>query len=127
VLTPLELDVYIAGWQREHDPRSEIAIIEATSVDARGRARAAAPIEAQRRAARLSRTPGAIVGEIDEPATEVERVFCDHGALEVIDGELVIVALAPGVSASDLQALAVPTLKITHEVVEMVVDRPTQK
>ncbi len=48
-----------------------------------------------------------------------QRIYCDGGILDVDAGELVIVELAPGVSARDLQALVAPTLKVRHDVVEI--------
>jgi acyl CoA:acetate/3-ketoacid CoA transferase beta subunit len=61
-----------------------------------------------------------IVECVDGDVTRVARIFCDLGVLEPRDEGLVIVALAPGVSATEMQALVGPTLKVTHEVSEMV-------
>ncbi len=49
-------------------------------------------------------------------AVRLERVYCPLGVLEVTRDGLVIVALAPSVSARDFQATAEPTLKISSRV-----------
>ncbi len=117
-LSRAELERYARRWKSERDPDDAVALLEVKAIDAAGRARPAAPLPEGRRryAAILASLPGAILERIDGEAVEVERVFCDHGQIEVRGGELVIVELAPGASASELQAFAEPTLRITHEV-----------
>lgn len=53
-----------------------------------------------------------------------ERVLCEQAVLDVVDGELVIVELAKGVSARDLQARVEPTLMVSPKVKEMVATPP---
>ncbi len=127
VLSRAELDAYVRRWQAEHDPDDAVALIEVSAVDSAGRVRVITPGASQangRRAALLVSCHAAIVERIEGESVAVERVFCDRGHFEIEDGELVIVALAPGVAATELQALAAPTLKISHRVAEMVVERP---
>ena len=52
------------------------------------------------------------------------RVLCEQAVLDVVDGELVIVELAKGVSARDLQARVEPTLLVSPRVKEMVATAP---
>ncbi len=70
----------------------------------------------------LSEQPPGLVRAAAKATTKARRVFTRLGVLEVRDEGLVIVALAPGVSATDLQRFSVPTLKLTAAVKEMVQD-----
>jgi hypothetical protein len=74
-------------------------------------------------------TPGTTVFAVVDPLRVVERapgagrravarVFSSEAVLDCTSEGLVIVELAPGLSARDLQASFSPTLKITHELVE---------
>lgn len=53
------------------------------------------------------------------PTTFIARAFCPLGVLEVQEHGLVILELAQGVSAIDLQRHAEPTLKISSHVTVM--------
>lgn len=57
-------------------------------------------------------------------AVRAARVLCEQAVLDVVDGELVIVELARGVSARDLQARVEPTLLVSPKVQEMVATPP---
>ena len=65
---------------------------------------------------------GAIVQRCDA-TTKTSRILCDHAIFEVSDEGLVIVELAPGVSAKDLQKKVQPTLLISPNVTEMIVSK----
>ncbi|MSP24741.1 MAG: hypothetical protein EXR75_06165 [Myxococcales bacterium] len=65
-------------------------------------------------------SPLRIVREVCAPDATVTHVFTPYGVLVVEPtAGLVIVALAPGISATDLQARSEPTLKITESVTEL--------
>jgi hypothetical protein len=70
-----------------------------------------------------------IVGRLlaSDPTVRVGRVYCELAVLEVATAGLIVLELARGVSATDLQALAEPTLKITPRLAEMVVDGPAER
>jgi acyl CoA:acetate/3-ketoacid CoA transferase beta subunit len=53
--------------------------------------------------------------------TNATRILCDHGMIDVTAQGLVIVELAPGVSAKELQKKVQPTLLISPDVTEMIV------
>lgn len=100
-----------------------IDLVEAVSVDVAGRVATTAGAGATRRVALLGdveRTT--IVDQLDAAYPRCERIYCALGVLEPGDEGLVIVELAPGVSAVELQSRVDPTLKITHLVREMVLD-----
>ncbi len=96
-------------------------VVPVTQIDRRGRVQGTAP--AGTRVGRLEVLRlGTVVAQLDGANLQIERFFCDLGVLEPRGEQLVIVALAPGVSAVELQALVEPLLMITHEVEEMVLD-----
>ncbi len=59
------------------------------------------------------------------PAARATRVFTRLGVIDVIAEGLLIVELAPGVAATELQRMALPTLLIAPDVTEMIVSPPT--
>lgn len=67
--------------------------------------------------------PDRIVARCRGPI-RAQRVICEQAVLDVIHDELVIVELARGVSARDLQARVEPTLLVSPRVKEMVATAP---
>lgn len=57
------------------------------------------------------------------PAARAARLFTPLGVLDVTAEGLLIVELAPGVAATDLQRIAEPTLMIAPAVTEMTIPR----
>jgi len=72
--------------------------------------------------------PGAIVARCAGPATvKTRRVLCDLGLLEVAEEGLVVVELAAGTSAAQLQRRVEPTLLISPALQQMVVAKPKEQ
>ncbi|MBM4376518.1 MAG: hypothetical protein FJ095_15660 [Deltaproteobacteria bacterium] len=98
-------------------------LVEVEAVDVAGGARGEAKTGASRRIAVLwNVTQTSIVERLEPDDLPCERIYCPLGVLEPREEGLVIVALAPGVSAVELQSRVSPTLKITPLVQEMVLD-----
>jgi hypothetical protein len=94
---------------------ADIAVVRAREASATGQVTAShAPPPSSLRWAVLD--PVRIVERCQTPVGRVERLFSAMGVLEVGEQGLVIVELAPGVSAIELQAFAEPTLKISSRV-----------
>ncbi len=116
-----------------HEPgAAEVALIEARQLGAGGAVLSTAanivgqtsrprPVIA---VMRLADRGVAIVSRSGPAMARAQRVYTDLGVLEVIGGDLVIVELAPGVSAVDMQTHAEPTLEISVGVRQMVVSSP---
>jgi len=122
-LNAAQLDAAIERYLLAAGTGANVDIVTAGPVDVRGRVATTTASPERPAVLRLERLePGAIVEAIEGDHRTVLRVFCDHGVLEPQEAGLVILALAPGVSATDVQALVGPTLKITHEVAEMVLN-----
>jgi len=69
-----------------------------------------------------------IVRRLSRPAVaRATRVFTRLGVLEVISEGLLVVELAPGVAATELQRIALPTLLIPPAVTEMDLTPPTSE
>ena len=68
---------------------------------------------------------GRIVAREAPARAHASRVYTDLGVLDVIGPELVIVELAAGVSAVDMQRHAEPTLEISVAVRQMIVSAPS--
>lgn len=118
-----QLDRAIASWLNANGAGDRVLVLTNVAVDVRGRVSSKAVTVGSRAVLRLdSLDEGAVLEHLDGETLTVERVFCDLGILEPTDDGLVIVELAPGVAATDLQALVRPTLKVTHEVAEMVLN-----
>ncbi len=74
----------------------------------------------------LSNQTPTIVERVASAGARARRIFTPLGVLEASDEGLVIVELAPGICATDLQRFSEPTLKISAAVVEMVPNEPKQ-
>jgi len=68
---------------------------------------------------------GRIVARTTPSVARASRVYTDLGVLDVIGSELVIVELAGGVSAIDMQRHAEPTLEISVTVRQMIISAPS--
>lgn len=121
ILTAAALDRAISRYAEATAERGTLEVLRTGHVDVHGRADATPTTSAPRRVARVERLDVETIQEaLAASAPTVERIYCDHGVLEPSPEGLVIVELAPGVSAVELQERVTPTLKITHLVQEMV-------
>lgn len=100
---------------RRVDDGPSVAILAARQLDNLGAVCALAAPAARRYWAVLS-SPIEIVNQCSDPVARVERAFSNLGVIEVMGESLVIVELARGTSAKDLQACAQPTLQISSRV-----------
>lgn len=106
----------LAATPQTPDPPYEVAVIAATQLSEGGEVRGPrAPAEAIQVWAVLG-TPVQIVRRCVAPVAQVALAFSPFGVFEVTAAGLVIVQLAPGVAATDVQAMAEPTLKISSRV-----------
>ena len=122
-LTPEQIEHAIAEWRAVRPSPTPFVVVTVTRVDRLARVMPSTAPPGGCYVGRIAALdPETIAAELDGATVQLERLFCDLGVLEPQGEELVIVALAPGVSAVELQALVGPALKITHEVAEMIID-----
>lgn len=98
-------------------PREQagLVIIRASELSETGHVRGPRPASEPRVWAVVD-TPIRIVQRCTAPVARVEKAFLEVAVIDVAAEGLVIVELAPGVSAQDLQAVAEPTLRISSRV-----------
>jgi hypothetical protein len=94
----------------------EVALFRATELSARGEVAAPRELPRALRLVAVLATPVRIVERIAGTTVTISRAFSEMGVLDVTADGLVIVELARGVSAIDLQHHAEPTLLISPRV-----------
>ncbi|MBW2459788.1 MAG: hypothetical protein JRI68_35180 [Deltaproteobacteria bacterium] len=116
-----------------HPESADVAVVLAEEISAEGALAMTgkAKIDAPQVLAVLAQADGEtsdaepIVLRLSQPpAGRATRVFTHLGVIDVIAEGLLIVELAPGVAATELQRLSLPTLLIAPEVTEMVLTPP---
>jgi hypothetical protein len=121
-LNGAQMDRAIADWYAARGGSEPLVVLTEGPFDRFGRAnRRGAPVTGCIVGRVDALKEDSIVEKLDVSDVQLSRIFCDFGILVCTGDELVIVELAPGVSAAEMQSVVGPTLKITHEVSEMVV------
>ena len=99
------------------DPHPEVVVLLASRLSARGEIDSGDAPHALRTLAVLARGATIVRQPIDGP--RADRVFSELGVLDVTPRGLVLLELAPGVSAADFQKHAEPTLHISPRLIEI--------